>query len=67
MLEFGQEISLVALVIVGMIALTSRGETHVATCPGYMAKVPGALFYSVTKSKVELEHSNLDRILVSWH
>ena len=44
MLEFGQYISFVVLVTVGMIRLTSRGEAHVATCPGYMAKVAAALF-----------------------
>ena len=68
MLEFGQYISFVVLVTVGMIRLTSRGEAHVATCPGYMAKVAAAaVFTPVTKSKVGLEHSNLDRILVWWH
>ena len=46
MLEFGQDISFVALVIVGNdYRLTSSGETHVSTCPGYMANVPGAPFF----------------------
>ena len=45
MLEFGQYISFVVLVIVrNDYRLTSRGEAHVATCPGYMAKVAAALF-----------------------
>ena len=57
MLEFGQYISFVVLVIVGMITdFTSKWKTHVATCPGYMAKsTRSAVFYSVTKSKVDLE------------
>ena len=57
MLEFGQDISFVATSDCrNDYRLTSSGETHVSTCPGYMANVPGARFSSVTKSNIEMEH-----------
>ena len=45
MLEFGQDISFLAFVIIVMISdLHLLGETYVATCPGYIAQVPRAPF-----------------------
>ena len=69
MLEFGQYISFVVLVIVGMITdLHLSGKTHVATCPGYMAKVPGALFLLCKLSQKWTWNVGIwDRILISWH
>ena len=51
MLEFGQDISFVALVIIEMISelhdfrITSTRETHAATCPSPIAQVLGAPFF----------------------
>ena len=59
MLEFGQDISFLAFVIIVMISdLHLLGETYVATCPGYIAQVPRAPFFlhnSVKYCDVTLE------------
>ena len=69
MLEFGQYISFRGTSDCrNDYRLTSKWKTHVATCPGYMGQsTRSAGFYSVTKSKVDLERWHLDRILISWH
>ena len=68
MLEFGQYISFVVLVIVGMITdLHLGGKPILRPVQATWPKYPQRCFYSVTKSKVKLEHLNLDRILVWWH
>ena len=59
MLEFGQDISFLAFMIIVMISdLDLLGETYVATCPGYIAQVPRAPFFlhnSVKYCDVTLE------------
>ena len=68
MLEFGQYISFVVLVIVGMITdLHLSGKPMLRPVQATWPKYPQRCFYSVTKSKVDLERWHLDRILISWH
>ena len=64
MLEFGQYISFVVLVIVGMITdLHLSGKPMLRPVQATWPKYPERCFYSVTLSqKVDLERWHLDRI-----
>ena len=56
MLEFGQYISFVALVIVGMIIdLHLGGKPMLRPVQATWPKYPERCFYSVTKSNIEME------------
>ena len=56
MLEFGQYISFVALVIVGMITdLHLGGKPMLRPVQATWPKYPERCFYSVTKSNIEME------------
>ena len=57
MLEFGQYISFVALVIVGMIIdLHLGGKPMLRPVQATWPKYPERCFYSVTKSNIEMEY-----------
>ena len=68
MLEFGQDISLVALVITGMISdLHLPGKLMLRPVEATWPEYPERHLTSVTMSNIEMQRGNLGRTLVSWH
>ena len=68
MLEFGQDISFVALVIIEMILeLDLRGKPRLRHVHRPSPKHWERPFSSVTKSNIEMQCWNLARTLVLWH
>ena len=68
MLEFGQDISFVALVIIRMISdLHLGGKPMLRPVQATWPKYPQRLFSLVTMSKIEMSHCNLGGTLVLWH